>query len=160
MIVSHDVRTIDGQPISLDTYRGKVLLIVNVASECGLTPQYEGLQALYASYAEQGLEVLGFPCNDFGKQEPGTHEEIVSFCTTHYGANFPMFEKVNILSEPVSPLYDDLMNHAPQAFQGEVKWNFTKFLIDRGGEVIARFEPQTTPRDPEVIAAIEAALNA
>lgn len=158
MIVDHVVKNIAGEEVSLSTYRGKVLLVVNTASACGLTPQYKGLQELYAQYKDKGLEVLGFPCNDFGAQEPGSHEEIQSFCDLRFGVTFPLFAKVNALGDK-SPLYRDLTENTAEEFQGEIRWNFTKFLISGAGEVIARFEPTVEPGSDEVKSAIDAALE-
>jgi len=173
------LQRIDGEATSLAEYRGKVLLIVNVASKCGLTPQYEGLERLYQRLHPAGLEVLGFPCNDFGAQEPGTESEIESFCTLNYGVHFPMFAKVNANSAPRHPLYAALIAARPQA-QGsgdtklrdtlaghgllppaptDVLWNFEKFLIGRDGQVLARFAPDVTPDAPQLVAAIESALG-
>jgi glutathione peroxidase len=148
---------IEGQPASLKTYRGKVLLIVNVASRCGLTPQYEQLEALQKKYADRGFTVLGFPCNDFGAQEPGTPAEIKAFCSTKYNVTFPLFEKVHVKGPGQHPLYAALTGPAAK-FRGEISWNFGKFLVGKTGEVLHRFDPRTKPDDPAVIAAIEAAL--
>ena len=164
---------------SLADYAGKVALVVNVASKCGLTPQYEGLEALYRTYRDKGFVVLGFPANDFGAQEPGTNEEIVSFCTTNFAVDFPMFEKMTVVGPDKHPLYAALTTAAPVARgdaagfrerlkgygmtpnpEPEVLWNFEKFLIGKDGAVIARFAPTTTPDDPELVGAIEAALQA
>jgi glutathione peroxidase len=135
-----------GLPQSLDDYKGQVLLIVNTASECGFTPQYAGLQALYEQYHDQGFEILGFPCNQFGKQEPGTAEEIREFCQVNYGVTFPMFDKVKVNGPDAHPLYVYLKDEAPGALGLKViKWNFTKFLIDRDGNVVRRFEPNVEP---------------
>ncbi len=155
--LEHTVHTLQGNPKSLADYRGKVMLIVNTASACGLTPQYAGLQALHERYESKGLAVLGFPCNDFGAQEPGTHEEIHTFCETHYSVTFPLFSKVKALGDK-SPLYRTLTEEVPEPFQGEIRWNFTKFLVSAEGKVIARFEPMTDPLAEEVTKAIEAAL--
>ncbi len=137
---------IDGAKQSLAEYRGKVLLIVNVASKCGFTPQYEGLQALYKKYRVQGFVILGFPCNQFGAQEPGTEEEIASFCSLTYGVDFPMFSKIDVNGSNTHPLYQFLKTEKPGlAGSQSIKWNFTKFLVDRDGKVVARFGPQDTP---------------
>ncbi|MFM7425711.1 MAG: glutathione peroxidase, partial [Elainella sp.] len=128
---------IDGSPVSLSTYKDKVLLVVNTASQCGFTPQYQGLQALYAKYASRGLEVLGFPCNQFGGQEPGSSDQIQSFCETSFGVSFPLFEKVEVNGSNAHPLYRYLTKAAPGIFgTAGVKWNFTKFLVDRSGKVV------------------------
>ncbi|MGH8781232.1 glutathione peroxidase [Paraburkholderia sp.] len=144
----HDfsARTLSGETIGLDRYRGKVLLIVNTASECGFTPQYAGLQTLYGEYAERGLEVLGFPCNQFGKQEPGDATQIGSFCEKNYGVSFPMFDKIDVNGAGAHPLYKYLTEEAPGLLGIEaIKWNFTKFLIGRDGNVVKRYAPLTKP---------------
>ena len=148
------VSTPDGTDKSLGSYSGKVLLIVNVASRCGFTRQYSGLQALQDSYGSKGLEVLGFPCNDFGGQEPGTLEEIKNFCSTSYNANFELFNKVHATGSTTEP-YTTLNQTEPS---GDVAWNFEKFLVGKDGRVLARFSPRTAPDDPALIQAIESAL--
>ena len=158
----HDftVQTIDGKTKSLGEYEGKVLLIVNVASECGFTPQYEGLEALQEEYREKGLRVLGFPSNDFGGQEPGTNEEIQQFCTSKFGVTFDMFAKVALKGAEVAPLYDWLQSaDTNPKFGGAVQWNFNKFLIGKNGEVVGRFLHKTPPSDPVVKSAVEKALS-
>ncbi len=150
------VKTIDGKDKKLAEYKGKVLLIVNVASYCGYTRQYSGLEELNKKYGEQGLEVLGFPCNDFGAQEPGTNEEIAQFCETKYGVTFDLFDKVHAKGARQHPLYQTLTSSVTPT--GEVAWNFEKFLINKQGEVVARFKSAVTPNDPELIKAIEAEL--
>lgn len=152
------VKTIKGDDASLADYAGKALLVVNVASKCGLTPQYEGLEKLYRAYKDDGLVVLGFPANDFAGQEPGSNEEIATFCTTNFGVDFPMFEKITVKGEDKHPLYAELIaeSDSPDA---EVAWNFEKFLVSRDGHVVKRFGPRTTPDDPDLIAAIEATLS-
>jgi glutathione peroxidase len=138
--------SLSGTPVKLEQYRGKVLLIVNTASECGYTPQYKGLEALYGRFRDQGVEVLGFPCNQFGKQEPGTAEEIGAFCTEKYDVSFPLFAKVNVNGAEAHPLYRHLKNKAPGVLGTEaIKWNFTKFLVKKDGTVYKRYAPQTTP---------------
>ncbi|MEZ5493450.1 MAG: glutathione peroxidase [Pseudomonadales bacterium] len=138
--------TIAGQPIDLSTYRGKVLLIVNTASKCGFTPQYQGLQALFEQYTERGLVVLGFPCDQFGHQEPGDEGEINSFCELNYGVSFPLFAKIEVNGKDTHPLFAHLKAQAPGILGSEgIKWNFTKFLVDREGRTIARYAPATTP---------------
>jgi len=138
---------------------GRVTLVVNVASKCGLTPQYEGLERLQARYAELGFTVLGVPCNQFGGQEPGTAEEIATFCSTSYGVSFPMTEKVEVNGPGRHPLYAQLVQVADaEGYTGDIRWNFEKFLISPAGEVVARFDPRTEPEDPRVIEAIEAQL--
>jgi len=150
---------IEGTPCTLEPYRGRVLLIVNVASKCGFTPQYEGLQALAARYRAQGLEVLGFPANDFMGQEPGTNAEIREFCSTPYGVDFPPFAKLHVKGEEQHPLFRYLTAGAGDpALAGEIGWNFNKFLVDREGRLIARFGSRTGPLDEALIAAVEKAL--
>ncbi len=145
-IFSIPVKTISGQEETLKQYEGKVLLVVNVASDCGFTPQYEELEELYKSLKDRGLVVLGFPCNQFGSQEPGTEKEILTFCQTRYHITFPMFAKIDVNGEQTHPLYEHLKSQQSGLFGTEViKWNFTKFLIDRKGNVVARYAPQTTP---------------
>lgn len=142
------VNTIDGDEISLSEYKGKVLLIVNVASECGFTGQYEGLQKLYEEYKDKDFVVLGFPCNQFGKQEPGSSEEIKTFCSTKFGVTFPMFEKIDVNGESAHPLYDYLKSSVPGDSDGkDIKWNFTKFLIGKDGKVVARFSTTVKPKN-------------
>jgi len=154
------METIDGLEMDLLQHKGKVILMVNVASKCGLTPQYEALQRLYEKYKEQGFVVFGFPANNFRGQEPGTNSEIRQFCTLNYGVNFPLFSKISVKGEDKHPLYAFLTGKDTNPdFGGEIQWNFTKFLIGREGQVIARFEPKTTPDSAEVIVAIENALN-
>lgn len=156
-MIDHTVQTIDGEEVALSTYRGKALLIVNTASECGFTPQYEGLQALYEKYQSRGLVVLGFPCNDFGGQEPGTQSEIKSFCSSKFHVSFPLFDKVRAKGDK-SPLYKTLTEEVDPALRGEIKWNFTKFLVDPTGRVVARFEPMVKPLDAEMLSQIEKVL--
>jgi len=139
---------LDGQPVDLDRYRGKALLIVNTASACGFTPQYQGLEALQRQYAGQGLVVLGFPCNQFGRQEPGSEAEIGAFCEKNYGVTFPMFAKVDVNGDDAHPLFRYLKGEAPGVLGTEaIKWNFTKFLVDREGAVVKRYAPATRPED-------------
>ena len=157
VVLDHQVRTLKGEQQSLATYRGKVMLVVNTASECGLTPQYEALQKLWDNYRDRGLVVLGFPCNDFGGQEPGSPEQIETFCSAKFNVTFPLFEKVRAKGDK-SPLYRSLTEEVDPALRGEIKWNFTKFLADRQGRVVARFEPAVTPDDPKLIAEIERLL--
>jgi glutathione peroxidase len=149
------LRQIDGSDTSLGAYAGKVLLVVNVASQCGLTPQYAGLQKLYDTYRDRGLVVLGFPANEFGAQEPGTNSEIAQFCETRFGVTFPMFEKVVVKGAARHPLYDALIAAQPG---GEIQWNFEKFVVGRNGEVAARFAPTVAPDDPMLVRTIEAEL--
>jgi glutathione peroxidase len=148
---------IDGKEVKLDKFKGQVLLVVNVASKCGLTPQYEGLERLCREKKEQGFAVLGFPANDFGGQEPGTNEEIKKFCTVTYGVTFPMFSKVSVLGEGMTPLYRWLIDTSNR--QDAIEWNFAKFLIGRDGKVIRRFAPKVQPNDSELLEAIEKALR-
>jgi len=143
---------IDGTKASLGDYAGRVLLVVNVASKCGLTPQYDSLEALYRTYGERGLTILGFPANNFAGQEPGTNEEILEFCRSTYGVDFPVFAKISVKGDDRHPLY------AALAGDDDISWNFEKFLIGRDGDVAARFAPKTAPEDPTVVAAIEAEL--
>ncbi len=150
------VKRIDGKDQNLADYQGKVVLIVNVASRCGYTRQYAGLQKLYETYKDKGLVILGFPANDFGAQEPGSDPEIANFCSTQYGVTFDMFSKITVKGPGKSPLYQTLTAAAEPA--GEVGWNFEKFLIGRDGEIIGRFKSGVAPEDPKLIAAIEAAL--
>ena len=151
------LKDIDGKDVSLKQYQGKVLLIVNVASKCGLTPQYKGLEALHQKYKAKGFSVLGFPSNDFGKQEPGSNEEIKEFCSSKYNVTFPMFDKLSVKGAEQHPLYAALSGK-DSPFPGDVKWNFGKFLVGRDGKIIKRFEPKTAPDSPELTEAIEAAL--
>lgn len=147
------VKKPNGESLSLSTYKGKVVLVVNVASKCGFTPQYEGLEALYKKYESKGLVILGFPCNQFGSQEPGNNEEIQKFCKLNYGVTFPVMAKIDVNGENTDPLYAWLKSSVPGTLGTEaIKWNFTKFLIDKKGNVVARFSSQTTPKelDPEI----------
>jgi glutathione peroxidase len=157
-VLDHTVKLIDGKDKSLADYRGKALLVVNTASECGFTPQYADLQEVYAKYKEQGFEVLAFPSNDFGGQEPGTPEEIRKFVDSKFDVEFEMFDKVVINGDDESPLYKTLTDETPEGIKGDVKWNFTKFLVDPQGHVVQRFESAVSPTDPELTAAIEKVL--
>ena len=158
-IYSFTMDSIDGKPVNLAGFSGKVVLIVNVASKCGFTPQYAALEALYEKYKDKGFVIVGVPANNFMSQEPGTNEEIKTFCTNKYNVTFPMMSKVSVKGDDKAPLYAFLTDKTsdPQ-FGGDIKWNFTKFLFDRSGNPVARFEPATTPDSPQVIAAVEAAL--
>jgi glutathione peroxidase len=138
-------RSLQGKDISMDTYKGKVVLVVNTASKCGLTPQYEGLENLYEKYKDQGLVILGFPCNQFGNQEPGTEKEISEGCLINYGVSFPMFSKIEVNGENAHHIYKYLKNRLPGSLGKNIKWNFAKFLIDRKGEPVKRFSPTTIP---------------
>jgi glutathione peroxidase len=152
--------SIDGKPGRLSQYQGKVVLIVNVASKCGFTPQYTGLENVYEKYKDQGFVILGFPANNFGAQEPGTNAEIKTFCSSKYSVTFPMFAKVSVKGDDMCPLYKFLTDtQANPATGGDIKWNFTKFLLGKDGKVITRFEPAVTPESPEVTGAIEKALK-
>ena len=149
------LNSIDGKPAPLSAYQGKVVLIVNVASRCGFTPQYTGLEALYEKYKDRGFAILGFPANNFGGQEPGTNEEIKTFCSTKYNVTFPMYSKISVKGDDKAPLYQFLTDTTGS----EIQWNFTKFLVDKNGKVVARFESKVTPESPEVAGAIEKALR-
>jgi glutathione peroxidase len=149
------MNSIDGKPVPLASYRGKVLMIVNVASRCGYTPQYAALEAIYEKYRDRGFVIAGFPANNFGGQEPGTNEEIRQFCSAKYNVKFPMFAKISVAGDDQKPLY----RYLTSAQGGEIEWNFTKFLIDRNGKIVRRFPSETTPDSPEVTAAIESALG-
>jgi glutathione peroxidase len=159
-VYNFTLKSIDGPPVSLGSYRGKVLLLVNVASKCGYTPQYAGLESLYKKYKDRGLVIVGIPANNFASQEPGTNAEIKTFCHNKYDVTFPMMSKVSVLGEDKAPLYVFLTDKSvnPQ-IGGDIKWNFTKFLFDRSGKPVERFEPAVTPDSPQVTSAIEAALG-
>ncbi len=154
-VYDYSMKTIDGAPRPLSEYKGKVLLVVNTASQCGFTPQYEALESVYKKYNPEGFLVLGFPANNFGSQEPGSNAEIAQFCTRKFHVDFPMFSKTDVKGENQTPLYHYLTAEKG----GEIKWNFTKFLIGRDGTILARFEPAVKPDSPEVTAAIEKALK-
>ena len=158
-IQDHALRTLDGLPLHLHSFRGRVLLIVNVASQCGLTPQYAGLQKLFDTHREGGLSILGFPCNQFAGQEPGTSEEIEAFCETQFGVTFPLFEKVEVNGEGRHPLFAELAAVPDvEGYEGDVRWNFEKWLVSRDGEIAARFSPVRIPDDPQLSEAIEREL--
>ena len=147
-IYQHQVKTLSGEPVSLSQYQGKVLLIVNVASRCGLTRQYTGLQQLYSRYRERGFEILGFPCNQFAKQEPGDSDTIRAFCDTSYDVSFPMFEKIEVNGDGAHPLYQQLKQQAKGMMGTQaIKWNFTKFLVDVNGNIVRRFSPCVSPQN-------------
>ncbi|MBO0991845.1 glutathione peroxidase [Bacillus sp. SD088] len=148
-VYDFSAKTIDGKDKPLADYKGKVLLIVNTASKCGFTPQFEGLQKLYEMYKDQGIEVLGFPCNQFSNQDPGTDAEISNFCQANYGVSFQMFSKIDVKGENAHPLFVYLTKEAKGMVTNQIKWNFTKFLIDKNGEVVDRFAPQTKPESLE-----------
>jgi glutathione peroxidase len=153
------VSTLSGESSSLASFKGETILIVNVASKCGLTPQYEGLEALQKKYENQRFSVVGFPCNQFAGQEPGSAEEIQTFCSTTYGVTFPLFEKIDVNGEEQSPIYAELEKVADaEGYAGDIRWNFEKFLVNPDG-VVTRFAPQVTPEDPALVAAIESALS-
>ena len=153
------LNSIDGQPAPLAAYKGKVVLLVNVASRCGFTPQYTALESIYEKYESRGFVIVGIPANNFGAQEPGTNQEIKTFCTSKYNVKFPMMAKVSVKGDDITPLYQFLTDKSthPQT-GGEIQWNFTKFLIAPDGHVITRFEPEVTPDSPQVTSAIEKAL--
>ena len=159
-IYDFTMKSIDGQPVSLKSYSGKVVLLVNVASKCGFTPQYTALEALYEKYKDRGFVIVGVPANNFMQQEPGTDQEIKKFCSNKYNVTFPMMSKVSVLGDDETPLYRFLTDKsANPSVGGDIKWNFTKFLFDRRGNPVTRFEPPVKPDSPEVQAAIEAALS-
>ena len=158
-VLNYTMKSLEGKPVDLSKYQGKAVLIVNVASACGLTPQYEDLEALHEKYASQGLAIVGFPANEFGKQEPGSNEEIAQFCQKNYGVKFDMFSKVVVKGEGQVPLYKFLTSKETNPeFAGDITWNFEKFLVSRDGKVVARFAPRVSPTDEKVVAAIEAEL--
>jgi glutathione peroxidase len=158
-IYTFTLNSIDGQPAPLANYKGKVVLVVNVASQCGYTPQYSALEATYEKYKDQGFVILGFPANNFGAQEPGTNEEIKTFCTRKFNVSFPMYSKISVKGADQAPLYAYLTKDTGPGITGEIKWNFTKFLVDRNGKVVQRFEPAVTPDSKEVVTAIEKQLK-
>jgi glutathione peroxidase len=159
-VLDFTLNSLDGKPAPLADYRGKVVLIVNVASRCGYTPQYTGLEKIYEKYKDRGFVILGFPANNFGGQEPGTNEEIKTFCSSKYQVTFPMYSKVSVKGADATPLYQFLTDKkSSPATGGEIEWNFTKFLVDRNGKVIARFEPAIEPESADVTGAIEKALK-
>ena len=157
MVYDFTLNDIDGKPVSLNQYRGKVLLLVNTASLCGNTPQYTDLEKMYEQYQEKGLEILAFPANNFGQQEPGTNAEIKTFCYTKYSLSFPLFSKISVKGEDKHPLYRYLTEQSP--FPGEVEWNFQKYLVDREGNIAARYHHRTAPLSDEVVRGVEAALT-
>lgn len=157
-VYQYEINSIDGENISLGTYEGDVLLIVNTASECGFTPQYEGLQEIFEQYEDQGFKVLGFPANNFGGQEPGSEEEIAVFCEVNFGVSFPLFSKISVKGEDQHPLFEMLTTIENPDFTGEIEWNFEKFLIDREGNLIRRFRSKVEPESEELTGAIESLL--
>jgi glutathione peroxidase len=153
------LKTLDGKDTSLGELKGKAVLVVNVASKCGLTPQYEGLEKLHEQYADRGFSVVGFPCNQFGGQEPGTAEEIATFCSTSYGVTFPLMEKIDVNGPDRHPVYDELTKVADaEGKDGDIRWNFEKFVLSPTGEIVARFSPMVTPEDEGLVATIEEQL--
>jgi glutathione peroxidase len=150
-------RSLQGKEISMDTYKGKVVLVVNTASKCGLTPQYEGLEKLYEKYKDRGFVILGFPCNQFGNQEPGTEKEISEGCLVNYGVSFPMFSKIEVNGDNAHPIYKYLRNRLPGLFGTKIRWNFAKFLIDSNGKPVKRFSPATKPE--QLVTDVERLLN-
>jgi glutathione peroxidase len=157
-VIDHVVTTLDGSSFDLGELRGKALLIVNTASRCGYTPQYAGLQSLHERFSERGLVVIGFPSNDFGGQEPGSADEIATFCRKNYGVEFPMMAKVHAKGPKIAPIYETLTKRTRDEIRGEIRWNFTKFLVDTDGRVVQRFEPSVKPAADELISAIEDVL--
>lgn len=155
-IYKHQITSIDGKVIDLSVYKGKVLLIVNTASQCGYTNQYEGLEKVHERFREKGLVVMGFPSNDFGQQEPGANDEIKKFCQLKFGVTFPMFIKGPVKGPSKQPLFEHLVKHAPE--QSEIKWNFEKFLVSRDGKVVKRFSSKVKPEDDELLSAVESLL--
>ena len=153
------LNSIDGKPAPLADYKGKVVLIVNVASQCGYTPQYSALEAIYEKYKDRGFVIVGFPANNFGAQEPGTNEEIKTFCSRKYNVTFPMYAKISVKGADQAPLYAYLTKETGNGIAGEIQWNFTKFLVDRNGNVVQRFEPAVTPDSTDVTTAIEKQLK-
>ncbi|HVP27769.1 MAG TPA: glutathione peroxidase [Myxococcota bacterium] len=156
-VLDRSMKRLDGSEQNLADYKGQVVLMVNVASKCGLTPQYDGLEALYAKYKDRGFVVLGFPANDFAGQEPGSDAQIAEFCRSSYSIQFPMFSKITVKGSGMHPLYQELTSQPPP-IGGEVKWNFQKYLLDRSGKPVARFDPQVKPDDPALVAKIEELL--
>jgi len=158
-VLAFRLNDIDGKTVDLSKYKGDVLLFVNTASQCGFTPQYEGLETIYEKYNKQGFKVLAFPANEFGMQEPGSNAEIKSFCSSNFHVTFPLFSKIVVKGDGIHPLYEHLTSaETNPKFAGEIRWNFTKFLVNRKGEVVARFESDVKPESPNVTAAIEKAL--
>jgi glutathione peroxidase len=158
-IYTFTLNSIDGQPAPLAAYKGKVVLVVNVASQCGYTPQYSALESIFEKYKDQGFVILGFPANNFGAQEPGTNEEIKTFCTRKYSVTFPIYAKISVKGADQASLYTYLTKETGPGIRGDIKWNFTKFLVDRNGNVVQRFEPAITPDSKEVVSAIEKQLK-
>ncbi len=157
-VLGYEMETIDGKPVKLESFKGKVVLMVNTASKCGLTPQYEGLEALYRAHEKEGLVIIGFPANNFMGQEPGTNEQIAEFCSTKYDVTFPMMAKISVKGKDAHPLYQQLAAQ-PEPVGGEPSWNFDKFLVNRSGEVVARFGPRTKPDDKELVKSVKQLLS-
>lgn len=158
-IYDYPVHTLEGEATSLKAFEGKTLLLVNVASKCGLTPQYTGLEELHERLAPKGFSVVGFPCNQFGAQEPGSPEEIATFCSTTYGVTFPLMEKIDVNGAARHPIYEELERQPDEeGYTGDIRWNFEKFVVSPKGEVVARFNPMVTPEDPALVGAIESVL--
>jgi glutathione peroxidase len=158
-IYNFSLPSIEGKPMPLSDFKGKVILMVNVASQCGYTPQYTALESLYEKYEDQGFVIVGFPANNFGAQEPGTNEEIKTFCSRKYSVKFPLYSKISVKGADQAPLYQYLTQQKDSSIGGEIKWNFTKFLVDREGHVVQRFEPAVTPDSKEVVDAVEKLLK-
>lgn len=158
-VYQYELNTIDGENVSLEQYKGDVLLIVNTASECGNTPQYKNLQGIFEKYEDQGFKVLGFPANNFGGQEPGSDEDIKQFCELNYGVSFPMFSKVSVKGDDIHPLFNFLTNEENPDFSGEIGWNFEKFLVNRNGNLVRRFKTNEIPDSKKIISAIEKELS-
>ena len=158
MVLEQTMKRLNGKDEDLSQYKGKVVMVVNTASKCGLTPQYKGLQAIYDQYHEKGFEILGFPANNFMGQEPGSNDEISEFCEINYGVTFPMFAKISVKGDDMDPLYREITT-MPEPIGGDVLWNFQKYLLDRDGNVVQKIGPQTTPEDPAVTSAIEGLLG-
>lgn len=157
-VLDRTMTTLAGDEQPLNEYLGEVVLIVNTASQCGLTPQYDGLESLYGTRKDQGFVILGFPANNFGNQEPGSDEEIAEFCELNFGVTFPMFSKISVKGDDIHPLYEQLTS-MPEPIGGEVQWNFQKYVVDRSGEVVAKFGPRTAPEDPELLKLIDSLLG-
>lgn len=157
-VLDYEMTSIDGKPVRLDAYKGKVILMVNVASKCGLTPQYKGLEALYEKHKDDGLVIIGFPANNFGNQEPGSDEEIAEFCSLNYGVSFPMMSKISVKGKDAHPLYKQLAKQ-PEPIGGEPQWNFDKFIVNHKGEVVVRHSPRVTPEDPALVQDIKRLLE-
>ena len=151
--------SIEGKPMPLSDFKGKVILVVNVASRCGYTPQYSALESVYEKYKDQGFVILGFPANNFGAQEPGSNAEIKTFCSRNYNVSFPLYSKVSVKGDDETPVYQYLTKKTQPELTGDIKWNFTKFLVDRQGNVVHRFEPAVTPDSPAIVSAIERLLK-